>query len=112
MATLTASGLNASDGTLNGQYTGTDSQASSLPIGSFVNTLNGTVPLPGRIDVNGTVPYIKYRTTNDYLRVYYAPSSTASVSGYANLAGTWRSRGGNFSVCLNVTFGILVQRVA
>lgn len=112
MATLTASGLNASDGTLNGQYTGTDSQASSLPIGSFVSALNGSVPLPGRVDVNGTVPYIKYRTTNDYVRVSYGPSGTASVSGYANLAGTWRNRGGNFSVCTNSTFGILAQRVA
>jgi hypothetical protein len=112
MATLTANGVNCADGSLEGQYTGTDSQASSLPIGSFVWANNGNASLPGRIDVNSSVPYIKYRTTNDYVRVSYAPSGTASVSGYANLAGTWRNRGGSYSVCDNVTYGILAQRVA
>jgi hypothetical protein len=112
MATLTASGLNASDGTLNGQYTGTDSQASSLPIGSLVWTTYDFGSLPGRVDVNSTVPYIKYYTLNNYFRVGYAPSSAASLANTANLAGTWRNRGANFVTCGGLTYNILAQRVA
>jgi hypothetical protein len=112
MATLTASGINCSDGTLNGYYTGTDSQASH-PIGAFVYAITGNAgTVSGRCDVNGTVPYIKYRTANDYQRVLYGPSSTASLSGWGNLAGTWRSRGGLYNLCNNTTYNIFAQRVA
>jgi hypothetical protein len=112
MATLTASGVICSDGTLNGQYTGTDSQATSLPLGAYVGALSGQANLPGRVDVNSSIPYVKYRTSNDYLRTSYAPSGTASVSGWGNLAGTWRSRGAQFAICTNQTYAFLAQRVA
>jgi hypothetical protein len=114
MATLTSLGVNASDGSLNGQYTGTDSQYNSYPIGSILFT--GTVVIGASAPityVNSSFPYVKYRTTADFLRAFFVASSTASVAGWANLSGTWRLRGGaGYGGCCGNTIGGVIQRVA
>lgn len=82
MATLTAAGINCSNGTLDGQYTGTASTNTSFPVGSYLfgasaNILNSSVTL--------------YEQT-----VYYPfpPGGPART-----LAGTWRARGYQQSGC-------------
>jgi hypothetical protein len=92
MATLTSAGVNCSDGTLNGQYSGTSSSYTTYPIGQYV--------LAG--PVGGCCPVILSNAT----------AAPGTSSGYINLynprtllAGTWRTRG----AALTVT---LCQRVA
>lgn len=113
MATLTSTGINCSNGTLDGYYTGTDSQNSTVPIGSVVFAYNysGSPPASGTW-VNSTIPYIKYETRNIAQRSLYYVSATASVANYGNLAGTWRSRGGAVNGCDGTLTLALAQRVA
>lgn len=111
MATLTASGINCSDGTLDGQYTGT-SKTASLPIGSVVYAFNTTGTAPVISGVNSTIPYVKYDTRSIPQGCVYYLSNTASVASYTNLSGTWRNRGGAVDGCNGSLLVALAQRVA
>jgi hypothetical protein len=102
VATLTASGINCSNGTLDGQYTGSAANNTTYPIGSFVAALYAAGPL-----------------INQAQTVYCANSATgtqfSAVSGIVSpqvaLAGTWRSRGilASINSCYNAA---IYQRVA
>lgn len=113
MATLTSSGVNCSDGTLDGQYTGTSTSNTSFPIGSYLFCGTNVGTAPQNVFVNNNVPYVKTSTIANFNRVYFFISANASNSGFANLSGTWRSRGayGSDGCNFNVYNGMF-QRVA
>jgi len=102
MATLTASGVTTSNGQLDGFYTGTTTNNTTYPIGSYAVM---------RIEVTQTNAN---QTTN-----VYAPTASGSdafifhqTTGYGGIcAGTWRSRGGIDNSVLTYSV-ITVQRVA
>ena len=98
MATLTASGVNCSDGTLNGQYTGTTVNYTSYPIGSFISRDYDTCTASPLL--NQTLTPLWVNNT-----AYYAYYFNHGGAGTTSLPGTWRSRG---------FFGgyLLAQRVA
>jgi hypothetical protein len=114
MATLTAAGINCSNGTLDGQYTGTSAVNTTFPIGTYVfcqsSPAGGAV---GAVYVNSTMPYVKTNTAGGLAQSAFYTSSQASVSGFSNLSGTWRLRGSISHDDYNViVYGGLVQRVA
>ena len=101
MATLTSTGINCSNGTLDGQYTGSTPQNTSYPIGSylFIGFSNVTA------NINATItPYCP--ANNGLVNLYtFSGAGTGSVA----MAGTWRNRGGNPAGC---AYNPLIQRVA
>ena len=96
MATLTSTGVNCSNGTLDGQYTGTTATNTSFPIGSYLS-LN---------DDYGYAPNNNAAVTP---RVGYVSTAFTTASGTA-LAGTWRSRGRIGAGAYGDAY--LIQRVA
>lgn len=77
MATLTAAGINCSNGTLDGQYTGTVANNTAYPIGSYLMTAGG-----GAIP-NGSSSLFKEGNA------FYNFNFGSSIA----LAGAWRQRG-------------------
>lgn len=102
MATLTAAGVNCSNGTLDGQYTGTSGANTSYPIGSYLGgVVNGdgctfTAPNP-----NNAFPGSGLRILNGTTFIY------GTAVGLA-VSGTWRSRASSLASS-NID---LCQRVA
>ena len=107
MATVTSTGINCSNGTLDGLYTGTTRNNSTFPIGSYVATVysysgvqmlypneTNTVYSPG---------------TGTYAQAF---SNNAGSPGAAVCAGTWRSRGQCAPDVGGSTYNYLFQRVA
>lgn len=109
MATLTAAGINCSNGQLDGFYTGTTAANTSYPIGSYVfcAAVSRGNPFP---DVNnnlaGLYMYTSGLPTNNYIFGTYAGDPRATI------AGTWRSRGGASYDSCGTRSGGLAQRVA
>jgi hypothetical protein len=99
MATLTSTGINCSNGTLDGQYTGTTAQNTSYPIGSYL--LVSASNITAFMNSNTTI----YTPQNGGVYLFtYNPGTGSSV-----ISGTWRSRGPWPAGCFN---GFLAQRVA
>ena len=97
MATLTSSGVNCSNGTLDGYYTGTSSSNTSYPIGTYLYAFSGTCVVPA---FNATI------TVNVPTSAGNSYSGINGAFGGNNAPGTWRFRGAN-------AYGSgLVQRVA
>lgn len=95
MATLTAAGVSFADGNINGQYTGTDGNNSSWPVGSYLG-------------VAGAQP-----NRNSQYTVYTHPSTTISYqinSGAVAMAGTWAARG--MTMSSSSGYYTLFQRVS
>lgn len=85
MATLTAAGINCSNGQLDGFYTGTTATNSSYPIGSYLGGVSNldpcTYPIPS---INNPPPGSGLRTDG---------STIGYGTAYATaIAGTWRLR--------------------
>lgn len=99
MATLTASGINCSNGTLDGQYTGTTSNITTYPIGSFVTRNYQGCCSPSLLNATVTC----YVTTNAATAFNFLFSGGAGTN---LVSGTWRCRGYTTSGV------IMVQRVA
>jgi hypothetical protein len=102
MATLTASGINCSNGTLDGLYTGTTLNNSAYPIGSMLS-VRVTVSLP-----QPNVATNVYSPGNGNYDFFQTSNGTGAVL----LSGTWRSRGRSGTLgggCVEV---FLAQRVA
>lgn len=101
MATLTSTGINCSNGTLDGQYTGTTANNTSFPIGSYV-ILSTQTNDPG-INTNASASI--YTAGNPYY---------SNTAGGSALSGTWRSRGTAQKTynCAIVVWGYLMQRTA
>lgn len=119
MATLTASGINCSNGTLDGQYTGSSGTNTSFPIGSYISfaIANPYAPAPTAQTLNNSrTLYVITGGIAGYAgkQFVYGTSSSGSVSITA-LSGTWVLRGGNaFDGCVGTmvpTYG-LWQRLA
>ena len=97
MATLTSTGINCSNGTLDGFYTGTTTNNTTCPIGSYV-VVNGAYT--GGPTLNNSTP-ITILSAQRYV----------FNSGSPTLAGTWRSRGSVNAIC-GSDYGGLMQRTA
>jgi hypothetical protein len=107
MATLTAAGINCSNGQLDGFYTGTAANNSSFPIGSYILCAqNGTLSS----NLNATTAQI-YMHTAGAVAVNRAYSTNTGGTKVA-IAGTWRSRGCTYTDGCDVSTGMLTQRVA
>jgi len=106
-AVLTADGLNASNGTLNGQYTGTTNTNSTYPIGSFICTVD--VSCIAALALNAAAAAIYTNTaisnTGQFRR------TNPGGAGLTTIAGTWRVRGATVSTAGTNT-PYLFQRVA
>jgi len=100
MATLTATGINCSNGTLDGQYTGTTANNTSFPIGSYVGLS------PRRSTSSSTI------SLNNNISVYAYSTVYGNNSGGSALSGTWRNRGPLNDDTCNFFSAWLVQRVA
>lgn len=101
MATLTADGVNCSNGTLNGYYTGTAYNNTSFPLGSYVVGDRDTCLATMTLNQTSNVFYTNSGYQNRFTWFNYG-GTTALV------AGTWRNRG-----MINGGAGaFLVQRVA
>lgn len=106
-ATLTSTGINCSNGTLDGLYTGTTRNNSTFPIGSYVAT-------------NYSFTGVQMLYPNETNTVYspgtgtYAQnfSNNAGGPGSVACAGTWRSRGQCADSYGGSTYFYLFQRVA
>jgi hypothetical protein len=86
MATLTASGINCSNGTLDGQYTGSAANNTSYPIGSIlVRQYDACVGLTFKLNA---------ATSPNYVSISLPYVTAAFAAGYVTLSGTWVSRGG------------------
>lgn len=83
MATLTASGVTTSNGQLDGFYTGTTANVSTLPIGVYICMVQGNVTVN-----QGATPYSPGNSA-----AYQYWSSAGQATGSVAMAGTWRSRG-------------------
>lgn len=103
MATLTAAGVNCSEGTLDGQYTGTTLLNTSYPIGSYLGYIaNSNVCVYAQPNLNANMPGSGLRVFNSIsIPLQYGAGGTA-------VAGTWRNRGG----VLSGSYLGLIQRVA
>lgn len=99
MATLTATGINCSNGTLDGQYTGTTVNNSSYPIGSYIS-MNWYCTCFGAQVLNYTMPAVWVNSSSTYF-FRFSPGG----SGATTVSGTWRSRG-------YISGSYLLQRVA
>ena len=96
MATLTATGINCSNGTLDGYYTGTSTSNTTYPIGSY---------LMGNLSLGGV---------NSSQNVYINGGAVSATPGTI-CAGTWRTRGygpATIVPCQGNFYAILVQRTA
>ena len=83
MATLTADGINCSNGTLNGFYTGSTANNTSYPLGSL---------LSGAFDGCSQTFYLNQAYTLYVQNNAFARYPATYNTGVA-LAGTWRVRG-------------------
>ena len=99
MATLTASGIDCSNGTLNGQYTGTTYNNTSYPIGSYL--------------LIGFLGYSPWQTNNASATIAINPYGPgfSDFGGSTVMSGTWRARGSVAGVCYTMYVN-LYQRVA
>ena len=95
MATLTSTGINCSNGTLDGQYTGTTAANTTYPIGSYVLAM--AVFCEPLVAVNATASIYTSNTVAADGKFY---RSNPGGAGASVIAGTWRSRGcfGNANV--------------
>jgi len=84
MATLTADGVNCSNGTLNGFYTGTTVTNTSYPIGSY---FVGDKDYCANFALNAAIGTQWTQSGYPYRWIWYNPGGGASI------AGTWRVRG-------------------
>jgi hypothetical protein len=99
MATLTATGINCADGTLDGQYTGTTATNTVYPIGSYIMALAGG--FAGRIALNSpAIIYLNNSTAASGIFQLSNPGGT----GATTLTGTWRCRGSTSSAVPNQFF--------
>jgi hypothetical protein len=88
MATLTSTGINCSDGTLDGQYTGTVQNNTSYPIGSYLLVGYATYAAQ-TVGRNGTMSVY-----NMLGFVPFAYMNANTFGSWSILSGTWRQRGG------------------
>lgn len=98
MATLTASGVICSNGTLDGYYTGTATSNTSYPIGTY---LLAATPCGNAVTLNNNC------SVNVPSSAGNALVGIGGAYGGGVCAGTWRTRG-----CGYGNFQQLVQRVA
>jgi hypothetical protein len=107
MATLTAAGIDCSNGTLNGQYTGTLNINSTYPIGSFICTVD--ISCIAALALNAATAAIYTNTaisnTGQFRR------TSPGGAGLTTIAGTWRCRGATINTAGTNT-PYLFQRVA
>jgi hypothetical protein len=96
MATLTSTGVNCSNGTLDGYYTGTAYNNTSYPLGSY---FVGDKDSCASFNLNATMNTCWTSPTYPYRWIWYNPGNGTAI------AGTWRNRGSIQQVNL-------VQRVA
>ena len=103
MATLTAAGVNCSNGQLDGLYTGATANNTSYPIGSYLWIALGASTLM----INSS--FTAYTTNNSSANRFSSISGIFSPS--VALAGTWKHRGNGVSgdACYAAFLG---QRVA
>jgi len=101
MATLTADGINCSNGTLNGQYTGAAANNNVYPIGSILTWLWDGCSTPYYL--NQTVTDSLFVSNNASFVAYY----NFGGGGVTTLAGSWKTRGGTGSGAF-----ALIQRFA
>lgn len=98
MATLTSTGVNCSNGTLDGYYTGTSAFNTSYPLGTYFigdrDGCAGAMVLNSTSSTQWSVPAYNYRW------FWY------NSGGGTAIAGTWRCRGSSSQA------GPLLQRVA
>ncbi len=119
MATLTADGLNASNGTLNGQYTGSSATITTLPIGSFVlvgggqGSTNGIFSTPALN--NSRTVFVTTGGTFGSSPFGYVMGGSGNMPTAA-LSGTWVRRGSAaVELCCNSNYAYgphLFQRLA
>lgn len=88
MATLTSTGINCSNGTLDGQYTGTTAANATYPIGSYVLAMS--VYCEAAASLNATASIY---TSNSVATSGQFYRSNPGGTGATVLAGTWRCRG-------------------
>lgn len=109
MATLTATGVTTSNGTLDGYYTGSTGTNTTFPIGSYLMFSDGYNSV-NPATISATVPLYVPVNNNTYAAGSRIKDST--FNGGSALAGTWRIRGWGGEVsCQVVTVG-LAQRTA
>lgn len=84
MATLTSTGINCSNGTLDGYYTGSAASNTSFPIGSYLSVMGPTMAIATSYSVNITNAANYYFFTTGYNPIGGTPSA---------VPGTWRARG-------------------
>lgn len=103
MATLTSTGVNCSNGTLDGYYTGTTIANTSYPIGSYIFV--GMQNYTSEVSKNASSTIY---TSNSNAQFQNNNSNSGSV-----VAGTWRARGMAYTIfnCAPWWTG-LYQRVA
>lgn len=107
MATITASGINCSNGTLDGYYTGTTTTNTSYPLGSYLLLTGSYTNSPNVNSSAGTV-YVYTAGIGGTPKVF----GNSAVGTRTAISGTWSSRGGyTIDGCGSVT-GALVQRTA
>jgi len=108
MATLTATGINTSNGTLDGFYTGTSATNSSFPIGTYLQCLGAGNPSQSIAALNASATIRIYFNGGQY------GGYTANFGSGTVLSGTWRCRGGANADCPSgyLPNTIMVQRTA
>lgn len=97
MATLTSTGINCSNGTLDGYYTGSAANNTSYPIGSYLYAACGCSPVYLNNNCSVNIPN---SSTNNYVGINGAFGGNVC-------AGTWRTRGTGYASAYQI-----VQRVA
>lgn len=110
MATLTATGINTSNGTLDGFYTGSTANNTSYPIGSYLQCLGTGNPNYSIVALNGTaVPRVFFNGGQ-----YGGFTANYASGGGSVVSGTWRGRGGvNANCCTGYLPTIcMIQRTA
>lgn len=108
MATLTATGINTSNGTLDGFYTGSSQTNTSFPIGSYLQCIGNNNVALGTAALNSSVVpriYFNGGQNNGY---------TANFAGGTVVSGTWRCRGGIGANCCSgyLPYAVMIQRTA
>lgn len=102
MATLTATGVTTSNGTLDGFYTGSSATNTSYPIGSYVLINAGSGARLGNVNTSASVRVVNLSGVQYQF----------TVSGGTVLSGTWVGRGGVTQDGACYPVGGLVQRIA
>ncbi len=105
MATLTATGVTTSNGTLDGYYTGSSGTNTSFPLGSYILSDPQGNYLDKQLNTSVTVGYT---TASGYSGKFF---TTGGNGGYVTLSGTWVQRGNTNHTC-GLVIGFLLQRIA